>query len=290
MINDTHHIIEIPEIGFTKYLPKELQYCNNEEFLSVAGLLYKWQCGVITYEDFRIQATYVLLNLKKGKRKVNSLKLDEALSNVHRISVLLDSFFNATETNDKRIKLNVIDNPVTSIRPIIARITGPKARLSNTTFGQYEDANNAYQMYYRTQDEKHLWQLFFIYYQGATYKKERTEILVTKYKKYVSIAAVFAFFLFFESFQSYVTQSQLVIEGNVIDLSILFKAEKNASKSELPGLGTKSLAFHISKTGITGNLKETREQPLWEILLLLYDLRKTEIDEAAEVKRNETTS
>lgn len=290
MVSDTHHIIEIPEIGITKYIPKELQYCNNHEFVAVAGLLYNWQCGKISYSEFTVHVTYLLLQLKKGKRRLNALKLEAALSNISRISDLMKSFFSETEENDKRIKLNVVENPVPSVRPILTRFTGPKARLFNTTFGQYEDANNTYQMYYRTQKDKYLWELFFIYYQGKPYKKERTNQLIEKYKSYVNFAEVFAFFLFFESFQTYVTASQVVIEGKVIDLSILFSSDKNAPKSELPGLGTKSLAFHISKTGITGSLKETREQPLWEIFLLLYDLRKTEIDEAAEIKRNESTS
>ena len=290
MAKDTHHIIEIPEIGLTKYIPKELQYCNSKEFIDMARLLFSWQCGTITFQDLKVQAVYLLMDLKKGKRKLNHLQLNEALGNISLISELIEFFFTTTDDGDKRIKLNIIENPVPEIKPVAKVLKGPKPRLTDTTFGQYEDAAQAYQMYYRSQNTDYLWQLFYIYYQDKSYKKERTEELIKKYKAFTDPAQVFAFFLFFESFQSYVTASKVVIEGKVIDLSILFTTDKNAPKSALPGLGTKSLAFHISKTGITGNLQETRQQPLWEIFLLLYDIRKTEIDEAEEAKRNQNKS
>lgn len=282
----THHIIEIPERDIRKYIPKELAYCNPQEFIDVARLLFDWQSGTISYPEFRVQAIYLLLNLKKGKRAINEIDLQNAFSNIERISYLMDSFFTDTEKNDKRIKLNIIANPVPKISPISETIKGPKPRLTDTTFGQYEDASNAYQMFYRSQDVKYLWQLFAVYYQNPkTYKSENTEKKVSYFKKYIDFAHVYAFFLFFEAFQNYITSSQVLWEGKAIDLSILFTPDKDAPKSKLPGLGTKSLAFHISKTGITGNLNETRKQPLWEIFLLLYDLRKSELDEAEAAKK-----
>lgn len=283
----THHIIEIPDKGIVKYIPKELAYCNNDEFRDIAHLLQLWQMGSISYPDFRVQAIYLLLNLKKGDRKINQIDLDNAFSNIERISYLIDTFFTDTKDNDKRIKLNVVNNPVPSITPVSKRIKGPKARLSDTVFGQYEDASHAYQMYYSSGNQKYIWDIFAIYYQNPEkYNKKKTEEKAEYFKKYVDPAKVYAFFLFFDAFQNYVTSSKVIIEGKVIDLSILFVENKKAIKSKLPGLGTKSLAFHISKTGITGNLEETRKQPLWEILLLLYDIRKTEIDEVAAAKAN----
>ncbi len=283
----THHIIEIPDKGIVKYIPKELAYCNNDEFRDIAHLLQLWQMGSISYPDFRVQAIYLLLNLKKGDRKINQIDLDNAFSNIERISYLIDTFFTDTNDNDKRVKLNVVNNPVPNITPVSKRIKGPKARLSDTVFGQYEDASHAYQMYYSSGNQKYIWDIFAIYYQNPEkYNKKKTEEKAEYFKKYIDPAKVYAFFLFFDAFQNYVTSSKVIIEGKVIDLSILFVENKKAIKSKLPGLGTKSLAFHISKTGITGNLEETRKQPLWEILLLLYDIRKTEIDEAAAAKAN----
>lgn len=283
----THHIIEIPHKGIIRYIPKELAYCNNQEFRDVAWLLYQWQSGSISYHDFRAQAIYRLLNLKSGKRKINQIELDNAFSNIESISYLMDSFFNETKTKDKRIKLTIIQNPVPKIKPLFTAVYGPKPRFTNTNFGQYEDASHAYHMYYKTADIKYLWNLFAIYYQSPEqYKTASIDNKASFYKKYVDPALCYSFFLFFDAFQNYVTSSKVVWENNVIDLSILFKSEEG-TKSNLPGLGTKSLAFHISKSGIMGNLEETRKQPLWEVLLLLYDLRKTELDEAKALKESQ---
>lgn len=286
MDNLTHHIIEIPEKGILKYIPKELAFCNNDEFRDVAQLLFSWQMGSISYHEFRVQAIYALLNLKPGKRKINQLELENAFSNIERISYLMDSFFIETKDQNRQIKLNLIENPVPKIKPALLNISGPKARFTNTTFGQYEDASHAYQMFYRTSDVKYLWNLMAIYYQEP--QRHQTKSIEKKavyYKKYVDPALAYAFFLFFDAFQNYVTSSKVIWESKQIDLSILFKSDSSI-KSDLPGLGTKSLAFHISKSGIMGNLEHTRKQPLWEVLLLLYDLRKTELDEAKAIKAN----
>ena len=129
-----------------------------------------------------------------------------------------------------------------------------------------------------------------IYYQEP--QRHQTKFIEKKaayYKKYVDPALAYAFFLFFDAFQNYVTSSKVIWESKQIDLSILFKSDSTI-KSDLPGLGTKSLAFHISKSGIMGNLEHTRKQPLWEVLLLLYDLRKTELDEAKAIKANQKSN
>jgi len=286
MSTNTHHTIEIPELGITKYIPKELTYCDANEFRAISRLLYLWQSGVLSYSDFKVQAVYKILNLKKGKRRRNNIDISHAFSNIERISDLMDSFFEQSETEGKRIKLNIIENPVPKIRPIFSVINGPKARLTDTTFGQYEDASNVYQMYHRTQDVKYLWNLFTIYYQDPKrYQADQTEKRIKRIKPTTNFTDVFSFFLFFEAFQNYITSSKVLWEGRAIDLGILFTTDKNAPKSDLPGLGTKSLAFHISKTGIMGNLKETRTQNLWEVFLLLYDIRKTELDEAKQAKQ-----
>ena len=290
MSTATHHTIEIPEKDITLYLPKELKHCNSSEFSDVALLLYNWQSGSITYQEFRVQAIYRLLNLKSGKRHINDIEVQNAFSNIERLSLLMDGFFNDVD-GDKRIKLDLVENPVPTVHPLTGKVKGPKARLTDTTFGQYEDASNAYAMYYRNQNDKYLWQLFAIYYQNPkTYKKENIEKRIKHFKDKIDFANVFGFFLFFESFQNYITSSKVLWEGKVIDLSILYATDKDAPKSELPGLGTKSLTFHIAKLGIMGNIDQARSQNLWEVLLLLYDIRKTELDEKAEAKRNKQNS
>ena len=80
-----------------------------------------------------MQAIYALLNLKPGKRKINQIELENAFSNIERISYLMDSFFIETKDKNRQIKLNLIENPVPKIKPALLNISGPKARFTNTT-------------------------------------------------------------------------------------------------------------------------------------------------------------
>ena len=281
---DTHHIIEVPEKGIKKYIPKELAYCNSSEFRDVASLLFSWQSGSISYHDFRVQAIYALMNLKRGKRKLNNLELEAAFSNIDSISYLMDSFFDVTERKDKRIKLNLIENPVPYVKPIFLKTYGPKARLTNTNFGQYEDASHIYHMYYRTHDVLLLYKLFATYYQEPRrYRKDKTESKAKYFEKTIDFAQVYSFFLYFEAVQNYITSSKVIYEGKVIDLSILFSSS-GKEESSLPGLGVKSLSFQIAESGVFGNLQELRIENLWEILLRLYDIRKRDLDAEAKEK------
>lgn len=289
MYHNTHHLIEIPNKGIRKYIPKELAHCNNDEFKDVAKLLLDWQSGKINYDEFKSLSIYRLLNLKKGTRKLNNIDLENTFSNIAMVSNVMESFFYDNQSQNKRIKLNIVENPVPRIKPIFTSIKGPKARLVDTTFGQYEDASHEYQMYYSTTNQKYLWNLFAIYYQNPkNYNIAKAKKNVAFFKKYIDPALVYAFFLFFEAFQNYVTSSKVVVEAKTIDLSILFSSNKEAEKSSLPGLGTKSLAFLISNIGIMGNLEQTRKQPLWDVFLLLYDIRKNEIDAEAAAKKDES--
>lgn len=290
MPGDTHHIIEIPERNIVRYVPKELRYCSPTEFKHVARLLLDWQQGKISFPEFKIQAIYLLMGLKKVKRKLNTIEQEIVFSNIENVSHVMDTFFTDTDDGQKRIKLVDLNNPVPYLRHLIKKVYGPRKRFVGTTYGQYEDALHFYAMYHKHEDIKFLWKLFFTYYQGKDYDKNKTEKLIQKYKALTDVVDVFSFFLFFESFMDYVGSSRVMVEGNIIDLSIIFSAPKDGFKSKIPGLGAKSLSYFISKTGIVGNLEETRKTELWEMLLLLYDVRKGELDEREmmeQAKRNQ---
>lgn len=292
MTNDNFHTVEILEQNVTRYIPKELAHCTPSEFKDVVRLLYDWQTGIIDYHDFRVQAIFLLLNLKTGKRKINALELDAMHANMFEISKLMDSFFDIDGKN-YQIKLNLIANPIPYIRPILVNIKGPETRFANTVFGQYEDAVNLFQMYHRSNDTTCLYQIMAIYYQEPKhYNSEKTENRAAYFKKTIDFAKVYGFYLYFKAFQEYVTSSKVIWEGQIIDLSILFSSSGDTgSKSDIPGLGTKAIAFLLAESNVFGSLKELRKEKLWEILLRLYDIRKRDLDNKAEEKRlNSTTN
>ncbi len=283
MLKDTHHIIEIPEREITKYIPKELAFCNADEFVTMSGLLLQWQTKVIDYIELRVQAVYYFLNLKRGKRTINDMELEIMNSNLYQVSECIDSFFEKTDSGDLQIKLDIISNPLPNIKPTANVWHGPEDRFVNTTFGQYIDAVNVFHLYHRSNDIKHLNMLMAIYYLpiNKPYNPDKNKNRASLIKRFVDPNKVQAFFLYFSSFQKYITSSKVIWEGKVIDMSILFTSANDDFESSIPGLGVKSLAFAISESNIIGDIKDVHNEKLWEILLLLYDMRKKDQDAKA---------
>jgi hypothetical protein len=286
METPTHHSIQIPHIGVTKYIPKELGNCDAEEFKKVCNLLWQWQTGYYTYDEFRVQAAYLFLNLKPGKRKINDIEKEALFANIYAISEVLDSFFEKDKDGKLDIKLNFVNNPVEFVQPFAVKLHGPKMRFVNTTWGQYEDALNLFHLYHANQETKYLYMLMATYYleKGKAYKKERVEKQVLKFKTLVDFGQVYGFFLYFLAFQNYVTSSKVMVEGNIIDLSILFSQSGSGIKSSIPGLGAKALTFQLAESNVFGSTEKVRKENIWEVLLRLYDIRKRDLDYKAEQK------
>jgi hypothetical protein len=129
------HSIEIPEIKKTLYMPSDLSECDARQYIEMAGLMYQYQIGALSYEDLRVHAVYKLLNLKR-KQNPNQAVEEEKLDNILAISKLVDNFFTPTETQ-MIINQHYINNPVKSFAPAWKRFYGPLDGFQNVKFGEY---------------------------------------------------------------------------------------------------------------------------------------------------------
>src|SRR5690606_31675849 len=104
----------------------------------------------------------------------------------------------------------------------------------------------------------------------------------------VPIGALYGFYYNFAMFHTYFSGSQVYYNGKIIDLSILFTSQPEEKTSNYerpyPSLGIKSTGIEIAKTGVLGNLQEVRSTKLWDVALLLYDMRKKDLDQAAQME------
>lgn len=98
---------------------------------------------------------------------------------------------------------------------------------------------------------------------------------------------LYGFFLFFFSFQSYLDQAQINIEGQDIDLSILFEKNLQETQERIPGIGMLSIAFDVSSTQVFGDLEKVKNTNFWEVILHLYNAKKRYLEE--ESKTNTPT-
>ena len=66
------HSLEFLEINKRVWLPENLGECNERQYLDMAKLILMYQLDDISYEEFRVQGLYALLNLKAKKKENQS--------------------------------------------------------------------------------------------------------------------------------------------------------------------------------------------------------------------------
>lgn len=279
-----YHHIEIPEKGHSLYLPTELAYCDTRQYVEFNELLYRWQAGIITYEDLRIQAIYKLLNLVKSKEESNKIDQEHKFSNIYMLSELVDSFFDKNDKNQSSVKLNFTHNPMRVIKPILTVHQGPDPYFKNVNFGQYVDALNLY-CEYAVHKERNLLLMLLGTLYLPNYNPKTIETDCLNFEKW-PIGFAYGAYNFFGAFQTFLVASEVSWEGRNIDIAMLFK-DDNATggyKSPIPGLGMKSIGYQLAETGVFGDYEKVRNTPLWEVILRLYDITKRDKDALAQQK------
>jgi hypothetical protein len=296
------HTIEIPEANIKIHTPEDLSECNTRQYINICNLLYQHSIGEIDLDTFKEQGIYFLANMKF---KNNYIQDDEKYVNVYLLSELMDSFFEIDEKENKVIKQYYIHNPIEKILgEDLKNYYGPSDEFNNISFGEYVDALSHFYDFIATQDITYLYLLFATFYREkkrasnsagsftkdkrVPYNTERVELLSNKFKTQ-DIGIIYGFFMLFTSFQKYLTTAKIYVQGNEIDLELLykqFKTDKKQPESNLPGIGMKSLLYTIAESGIFGPLEKVREASLWEILIRMYDIRKRDFDALATAKTN----
>lgn len=277
-------VVEFYGSGKKVNFPESLAECNQREYEAMSRFVFLYQSGKITFPQFQRLSVYALLNAVPSKKPL-SPETEKAISeNVAFLSDFVMNFFDIEETEEGNrisIKKDYIHNHISSFNHQGLTFVGPQDNFQNTTFGQYMDGLGAYLDYEKFGEYQTLIKLLSTFYRPK--QKFLGKILKPNLSK-LDPGIPFGFYLFFSSFQKWISSGATVVHNGVeIDLSIIFSGEENKNYgSGLPGLGMKSLFHSIAETGIFGAADSLRSTPLWEVLFLLYEMRKKSLDEKAE--------
>ena len=283
--------LEIPETGRRIYLPEDLSECDSQQYSEACLLIYKFQNQQLSYQDFRVEMVYKMLNLKKGGGKLVKSAVEDMHSNIYRISQMIDSFFEKNADDKLVIKQYYINNHSQVITDSFRVWHGPSDAFENVSFGEYIDGLNIYGNMKDGVTEDLLYMLMATFYRrkGREYDPSKVQ-KNARHFRYVYFGRVYGFFLLFASFQQYLTSATVTYQGMDLDLSILFEGGEEAPKSDIPGLGMLSVAHQLAETGVYGDMRGVRKANLWEALLRLYDIRKRDLDNQAEIERQKSKS
>jgi hypothetical protein len=283
--------IEVPERGHKFNIPSHLGECTPEEYVDICELLFRYQSGEIDYLQFRYAAVYRFLNMVPKNKKLSEVQEQDMNSNIYMISELIDDFFVKDEDGQLIIRQEYYHNPIPTIPLPIGSYYGPQDYLRDVTFGQYVDALNIFATYAVHTEPELLYNLAAIFYRkkGIKYKSSDIENR-TKKLQHTGFGYIYGVYLFLASFQHYITSATVTWEGKKLDLSILFKSHNtdSSSASSMPGLGMKATAFSLAESGVLGTLKNVNNTNLWEVLLLMYDVRKNDIESKQRAKDSQT--
>lgn len=292
------HIIEIPDKKIKRYLPSDLSECDTRQYIEMSALMFFLQIGEIDYTSFRIHSIYKLLDMKRvksisSKLDPESLSADDELkySKIYLLSELIDSFFELNHENKRVLKQYFVNNPITQVKGGFRNYFGPADDFEDVTFGEYVDGLEAFINFNQTGEMIYLHQLFAIFYRKRKFfSKKRQKYIPTEIKERTEffskqpIGVSYGFYLLFESFQHCLADRKIFVQGNEIDLSIIFSGSKKQT-SKLPGLGMKGILLTMAESGVYGDESGVRNTLLWEVLVKMYDITKRDLDQEAAFKK-----
>lgn len=279
--------IHIPALNQYLYLPEHLGECDARQYADMAKLIFQVQQKEIPYEAFRPLAIHTLLNLKQGRR--HREEVGEALA---LLGPLTDSFFEIAKDeqgNDQlRIRHHYVNNHLPAIKTFpFRKWFGPMDLFEDVSFGQYVDGLEEYINYSQTKDLVYLRRLFAVFYlkKGEIYRPELVRSRANKEFRYVDIRHLYGFFLFFSAMQLFIMSGEIYVQGNAIDLSIIYADTGDSGRETLPGIGLQGVLHDLAESGVFGPYGETRKTNMWAILRRLYQIQKRQIEEENESKK-----
>lgn len=269
-----------------------LEELKPKAYLQMLRLVLLEKNGLISKDEFMTRLTMVLLDVKMTIRYffMNAEKKQFIHDNIKLLSRELDSFF-TVEIQDgiekKVLRLDTIKN----LLPVYKGLVGPADALTDLTFFEYKEAYNCFSEYEATHDKDKLDQLIAILYRptkkflfirkyfsgyngisriALTPKSnpvqfDRKVREISRWPEHVKVGI----YIWFSSCREYMTSGSPVIDGNEIHLSVLYTGGGEGPT----GIGLSGVLFTLAESMVFGNLGETSNANLYDVLARLYQLK-----------------
>ena len=287
------HYIEIPDTGMKRYIPENLAECDEQQYIHMCELLFKYHTGQISEDDFFYHAVYKLMNMVPKESKDGKPK--EKYYNVVLIQELIEStFFTKEENTEGGYKLNIIQNYIHNPIPTFKlwqTYYGPSDSFQNMKIGEYTAALKLFLQFNASGDIDLLYELAATLYRRKKwfhfilkrlpkydgdcrqlYNVHNVEKRI-KTMKYAPIGFIYGIYLYFASMQIIVSSAEVPWGDKVLDFSILFSGSDNTSKIEAADIGLDSVIFAMSESGAFGDFEKVNQAPFWNMMIKMYDSR-----------------
>lgn len=285
------HTIELRNNEFYSFASC-LEELSPKAYLKLLKLVLLEKNGLISFNDFILQLTMQLLDIRKTVRYIlmSAEKREQIHANILSLSRELDSFFILENQDGKEVKVFRLDTNK-NLLPVFGGLYGPADALTDLSFFEYKTAYNCFAEFGTTKDAEKLNQLIAILYRPtrkfhfirkhmAGYNGQKRIRLspksnpfhfelqvkiVSRWPEHVKLGI----YLWFSGCMEYLKSGCPLIDGNEMNLAVLY-----SGGSEGPaGIGLSGILFTLSESKVFGNLEETSNSNLYDVLARLYQLK-----------------
>lgn len=275
------NLIEIPAAKYKKEIPDCVDEMSGKDFIFFSGLFLKVQVGLLTPQELREHMLLRFMDVDVNRYIYRRMKVEEKsfiCSNVAQLASELITFLIEEEEGDEgkinvKFKHGFVFNPLKKLHGL----KGPADALQDINFMQYKDAYLAFRDFNENHRPQSLNELVAaLYYRGKKWDKIKSLHIARKVAKWKD-AEKYAVYLFFWSCLEWLQDAKIEVEGNTIDLSILYKNFPGDEPIDT-GTGINGLLFKIAEAGIWGDIEKSAQQGLYDILVYLYHQRKIQLE------------
>lgn len=186
----------------------------------------------------------------------------------------------------------------TNLLPYIGKLLGPVSHGSDLRFGEYRAACEFYNRYTTEHSNEDLNALVGILYRNPNkyiskqsfdgdYREPFNKHHISMYAKRVSQLPEYVkwgVYQWFGYFCKYLMTGDFIIEGNQISFSPLFSSQSDSDIKQDDSLGMTSVLFSLAESRTFGNIKETDNAFLFEIMLKMLN-DKQQIDKLKKMNK-----
>ena len=285
------HKIEIPDKNLVINFPSEIDEMTNPQFVRYIYYVLQYVSGKINEEQLKLYLARFLLDVRKGIRYafMGPEEKEACDVNLVRVSELMEGFIEVGKDGERReFKLSSVRNFV----PKILNYHGPGDCFENLTYCEYRTARSFFKSYIKDNKEDALDQMVAVlyrpskafwpirkYFRGSDGERrnpftEKSNPLFFKRRvKRISRAPYhirYAVFLYFSACEDYLRTGKPVVDGNELDFSKLYTNQSDdGSRSDV---GLVGLLYSLAETGVFGNIEQTDNSNLWDVMIRIYQV------------------
>ena len=265
--------ITIIELDREFDIPESWEEMTDEQVLFIFREYY-YACKFDNSDAF---ISRVLDCLILGKTKISSDEFRWSPHSKELATVLFDFLFRVT-VKGYELNFNEKKNYLPKLKIRLTSFVGPKDNISNLTFEEFEKAN-MYLNEYISGDAESLYLFAACLYRPK--KQSFDEDLLEKNAKLIKencreIWKLEMILLWYCNCVQEIKTEDIYFNGSIVNFSVLFNS--GSSGGDAPpaknDLGWLAVLFDFAEKGIFGNLKQTREANLYDLLALMLDKYK----------------